>query len=84
MVCLSSATIRPSGFGFVGQEFSAGRLDVALAAGIAVNAAFDRPLRKYGRARLKLARFPFRIQLVLVGVILDQAPGRVAEVPELG
>lgn len=61
----------------VGEEFAARSLGILLAARIAVDAAIDGPFGKHRRSRFEVAWFPVRIELVFVGVILDQATGRI-------
>ena len=46
---------------------------------LAVDATVDRPFGEHGRARFEIARLPFGRELVFIGVVLDQAAGRILE-----
>src|SRR5450830_324674 len=67
----------------VGQKLAAGTLGIFLSAGIAVDAAVDGPFSKHGRTWFKIARLPVGVELVFIGVVLDQATGRVFEIPKV-
>src|SRR5450830_117640 len=72
-----------SRFSAVGQELARGTFCIFLTTRVAIDTAINGPLGEHGWTRFKIACLPVGVELVFIGVILDQATSGILEIPEI-